>query len=132
MHQNVVAVDQQVPRVLARQVAQELGRLGAPLELLASVTVAVGFTAARQVEHQQIFRARQGQVDPLAIGGEARGEGVGDDLAAVADAWQIDLQEELLALVYPFLLLIEIYDGDGREDGALKLEGVVEAPEHMG
>ena len=131
VHQNMVSIDQQIPRVLARQVAQELGRLGAPLELLASVTVAVGFAAARQVEHQQIFRARQGQIDPFAIGGEARGEGVGDDLAAVADAGQIDLQEELLSFIHPLFLLIQIYDGDGRKDCALKLEGVIEAPEHM-
>ncbi|MOA52159.1 hypothetical protein D3C78_1754060 [compost metagenome] len=71
--------------------AQELGRLGAPLELLASVTVAVGFAAAREIKHQQILGARQGQIDPFAIGGEARREGVGDDLAAVAEAWQVDL-----------------------------------------
>ncbi|MNY07651.1 hypothetical protein D3C86_1404660 [compost metagenome] len=127
----MLAIDEQIPRVLARQVAQELGRLGAPLKLLASVTVAVGFTAARQVEHQQIFRARQGQIDPFAIGGEARGEGVGDDLAAVADVWQVDLQKELLSFIYPLFLLIEIDDGDRREDGALELEGVVEAPEHV-
>ncbi|MNS62609.1 hypothetical protein D3C72_956780 [compost metagenome] len=127
----MVAVYKQVPWILARQVAQQLGRLGPPLKLLAAVTVAVGFAAARQVKYQQILRARQGQIDPLAIGGEARCERIGDDLAAVADAGQVDLQEELLSFIYPLFLFIEIYDGDRREDGALELEGVVEAPEHV-
>ena len=68
----------------------------APLELLAAVAVAVLLAAARQVEYQQILRARQGQVDPLAVGGEARRERVGDDLAAVADAGQVDLQKSCL------------------------------------
>ncbi len=93
VHQNMVTVDQQIPRILARQVAQELGRLGAPLKLLAAVTVVVGLAAAGEVKHQQIFRASQRQIDSLAIGGKARRERVGDDLAAVADAWQIDLQK---------------------------------------
>ncbi|MNH17908.1 hypothetical protein D3C79_775960 [compost metagenome] len=91
VHQDMVAIDQQIARILARQVAQELGRFGAPLKLLAAVAVAVGFAAARQVKHQQILRARQGQVDPLAVGGEARRKRIGDDLAAVADAGQVDL-----------------------------------------
>ena len=130
--QDVVAIDQQIARILARQVTQELGRLGAPLKLLAAVAVAVLLAAARQVEHQQVFGTRQGQVDPLAIGGEARRERVGDDLAAVADAGQVDLQEELFSFIDPLLLFIEIDDGDGREDGALKLEGVIETPEHVG
>ncbi|MNM40834.1 hypothetical protein D3C81_516410 [compost metagenome] len=132
VHQNVVAIDQQVPRILARQVAKQLGRLGTPLELLASVAVAVLLAAAREVEHQQVLGARQGQIDTLAVGGEARRERVGNDLAAVADVWQVDLQKELLSFIYPLFLLIEIDDGDRREDGALKLEGVVETPQHMG
>lgn len=131
VHQYVVAIDQQIPRILARQMAKELGRLGAPLKLLAAVAVAVLLATAGEIEHQQILGARQGQVDPLAVGCEARRERVGDDLAAVADARQVDLQEELLSFIYPLFLLIEIYDGDGRKDGALKLEGVVETPQHM-
>ena len=72
------------------------------------MAVAVLLAAARQVEHQQIFGTRQRQVDPLAVGGEARREQVGDDLAAVADAGQVDLQEELLSFIDPLLLFIEI------------------------
>ncbi len=95
------------------------------------MAVVVGLAAAGEIKHQQIFRARQGQVDPLAVGGEACSERVGDDLAAVADAWQVDLQKELFSFIDPLFLLIEIDDGDGRKDGALKLEGVIEAPQHM-